>query len=61
MRLLRKVSSEHGTTILLVNHDTRMIGAVDRMGRLMGHRVMEEAEQLLAPEPDGTRSSCKGA
>lgn len=42
MRLLRKVSKEQGTAILVVTHDTRMISEVDRVIRLMDGRIVEE-------------------
>jgi putative ABC transport system ATP-binding protein len=40
MRLLRKVSSEQGTAILVVTHDERMIGEVDRVLQLVDGRVV---------------------
>lgn len=40
MRLLRKVSSEQGTAILVVTHDERMIGEVDRVIQLVDGRVV---------------------
>lgn len=42
MRLLRKLSSERGTAILVVTHDTRMIAEVDRVIRLVDGRVVDE-------------------
>jgi putative ABC transport system ATP-binding protein len=44
MRLLRRVSSEQGTAILVVTHDTRMIGEVDRVIHLMDGRMAEAEE-----------------
>ncbi|TAM83383.1 MAG: ABC transporter ATP-binding protein [Acidobacteria bacterium] len=41
MRLLRKVSNEQGTTILVVTHDQRMITEVDRVIHLMDGRIVE--------------------
>lgn len=41
MRLLRKVSNEQGTAILVVTHDTRMISEVDRVIHLMDGRMVE--------------------
>ena len=35
MRMLRKVSTDHGTAILVVTHDERMIGEVDRVLQLV--------------------------
>ena len=43
MRLLRKLSTEHGTAVLVVTHDTRMIGEVDRVIRLVDGQVADEA------------------
>lgn len=43
MRLLRKLTTERGTTILVVTHDTRMIGEVDGAIRLMDGRVVVPA------------------
>ncbi|CAN5537362.1 ABC transporter ATP-binding protein [soil metagenome] len=40
MRLLRKVSSEQGTAILVVTHDERMIGEVDRVLQLVDGRIV---------------------
>jgi putative ABC transport system ATP-binding protein len=42
MRLLRKVSTEQGTAVLVVTHDTRMISEVDRVIHLMDGRVVAE-------------------
>lgn len=44
MRLLRKLTTERGTTILVVTHDTRMITEMDQVIRLMDGRVMGAAE-----------------
>ena len=44
MRLLRKLTIERGTTILVVTHDTRMIDEVDGVIRLMDGRVVGAAE-----------------
>lgn len=46
MRLLRRISREQGTAVLVVTHDTRMIGEVDRIIRLMDGR-------MLPPSPGG--------
>ena len=54
MRLLRKLSNEHGTAVLVVTHDTRMIGEVDRVIRLMDGRVVDVAE-AVSPEMGGAR------
>lgn len=42
MRLLRKVSTEQGTAVLVVTHDTRMISEVDRVIHLMDGRLVGE-------------------
>jgi putative ABC transport system ATP-binding protein len=39
MRLLRKLSTEHGTAVLVVTHDTRMIGEVDHVIHLLDGAV----------------------
>lgn len=49
MRLLRKLSDEHGTAVLVVTHDTRMIGEVDLVVRLMDGQVVDGAE-TVSPE-----------
>ena len=41
MRLLRKVSNEQRTAILVVTHDTRMISEVDGVIRLMDGRMVK--------------------
>lgn len=48
MRLLRKVSKEQGTAILVVTHDTRMISEVDRVIRLMDGRIVQEDKSAAA-------------
>lgn len=49
MRLLRKVSKEHGTAILVVTHDTRIISEVDGVIRLMDGRIVTGGESQPAP------------
>lgn len=51
MRLLRKVSNEQRTAILVVTHDTRMISEVDGVIRLMDGRMVEagDSKQRLQP------------
>ncbi|HVB55979.1 MAG TPA: ABC transporter ATP-binding protein [Candidatus Acidoferrales bacterium] len=44
MRLLRKVSKEQGTAILVVTHDTRMISEVDGVIHLMDGRMVEDSD-----------------
>ncbi len=39
MHLMRKVSAEQGTAVLVVTHDTRMISEVDRVVHLVDGRV----------------------
>ncbi|MCL5044545.1 MAG: ATP-binding cassette domain-containing protein [Deltaproteobacteria bacterium] len=41
MRLLRRLSREHGTAILVVTHDTGMIGEVDRVIRMTDGWIVE--------------------
>jgi putative ABC transport system ATP-binding protein len=45
MRLLRKVSTEKGTAILVVTHDERMIGEVDRVLQLVDGAVVSDESQ----------------
>jgi putative ABC transport system ATP-binding protein len=45
MRMLRKVSSEQGTAILVVTHDERMIGEVDRVLQLVDGLVTSDESQ----------------
>ncbi|MBY0228350.1 MAG: ABC transporter ATP-binding protein [Gemmataceae bacterium] len=47
MRLLRKLADERGTAVVVVTHDTRMLGEVDRVIRLVDGRV--EADPPPAP------------
>lgn len=52
MRLLRKVSKEQGTAILVVTHDTRMISEVDGVIHLMDGRIVkEEGSAVEVPSP----------
>lgn len=46
MRLLRQITNEHGTATLVVTHDTRMIGEVNRVIRLLDGRVVEEDREV---------------
>jgi ABC-type lipoprotein export system ATPase subunit len=48
MRLLRRIADEHATAILVVTHDTRMIGAVDRVIHLRDGQVVQETEERAA-------------
>ena len=41
MRLLRQLASEHGTAILVVTHDTRMINEVDRVIHLLDGKIQD--------------------
>lgn len=50
MRLLRKVSKEQGTAILVVTHDTRMISEVDCVIRLMDGRMVETDGRKRQPQ-----------
>jgi putative ABC transport system ATP-binding protein len=42
MRLLRRVSRENGTSVLVVTHDHRLIGEVDRVIEMMDGRIVDE-------------------
>jgi putative ABC transport system ATP-binding protein len=48
MRLLRQITNEHGTATLVVTHDTRMIGEVDRVIQLQDGQVVDRREEALA-------------
>lgn len=48
MRLLRKVSNEQGTAILVVTHDTRMVTEVDQVIHLMDGRMVEAKDSKRA-------------
>ncbi|MFO0930253.1 MAG: ABC transporter ATP-binding protein [Gemmataceae bacterium] len=41
MRLLRRLANEQGTATLVVTHDTRMLGEVDRVIRLVDGRIAD--------------------
>jgi putative ABC transport system ATP-binding protein len=47
MRLLRQVSSENDTAVLVVTHDHRMIGEVDRVIQMMDGRIVEDGVTAL--------------
>ncbi len=48
MRLLRKLSTEQDTAILVVTHDERMIGGVDRVLQLVdGQGVSDERQSIV--------------
>jgi putative ABC transport system ATP-binding protein len=54
MRLLQKVARENGTAVLVVTHDHRLMGEVDRViemmdGRIVAERVPEVARTLEQP------------
>ena len=49
MRMLRKVSIDQGTAILVVTHDERMIGEVDRVLQLVDGRVTSDESQAKEP------------
>jgi len=51
MRLLRKVSSEQGTAILVVTHDERMIGEVDRVLQLVDGSIVSNEKHSKSAEP----------
>jgi putative ABC transport system ATP-binding protein len=52
MRLLRRLSREQGKAVLVVTHDTRMIGEVDRVVRMTDGRIVgspDTSERPAAP------------
>ena len=51
MRLLRKVSTDQGTAILVVTHDERMIGEVDRVLQLVDGRVVSDERKSKTQRP----------
>ena len=48
MRVLREIANEHGTTILVVTHDARMIGEVDRIIYIEDGRVIDRTTEASA-------------
>ena len=51
MRLLRRVSRESGTAVLVVTHDHRLIGEVDRVVEMMDGRIANaRARSARTPE-----------
>ena len=48
MRVLRKIADEHGTAILVVTHDTRMIGEMDRIIHIQDGKVVDRPVEALA-------------
>jgi putative ABC transport system ATP-binding protein len=52
MRLLHKVSRENGTAVLVVTHDHRLMGEVDRVIEMMDGRIVAErsSEAMRMPE-----------
>jgi putative ABC transport system ATP-binding protein len=55
MRLLRQITNEHGTATLVVTHDTRMIGEVDRVIRLQDGQVVDRPEEALVRQTHSAR------
>ncbi|MBX9584543.1 MAG: ABC transporter ATP-binding protein [Gemmataceae bacterium] len=53
MRLLRRLSAEHGTAVLMVTHDTRMIGEVDRVIHLLDGAVRDPGTTAGQSIPGG--------
>ena len=51
MRLLRKLSTEQGTAVLVVTHDERMIGEVDRVLQLVDGAVVSDERSSRAAPP----------
>ena len=52
MRLLRQVSDDHGTAVLVVTHDHRLIGEVDRVIEMMDGRIATARAGLPARTPE---------
>ena len=50
MRVLRKIADEHGTAILVVTHDTRMIGEMDRIIHLQDGKVVDRPAEAVTGE-----------
>ena len=48
MRVLRKIADEQGTAILVVTHDTRMIGEMDRIIHIQDGKVVDRPAEALA-------------
>ncbi len=48
MRVLRKIADEHGTAILVVTHDTRMIGEMDRIIHIQDGQVVDHPAKAVA-------------
>ena len=48
MRVLRKIANEQGTAILVVTHDTRMIGEMDRIIHIQDGKVVDQPVEALA-------------
>jgi putative ABC transport system ATP-binding protein len=48
MGVLRKISNEQGTAILVVTHDTRMIGEMDRIINLQDGKVVDAPAEASA-------------
>lgn len=48
MRVMRKIADEHGTAILVVTHDTRMISEMDRIINIQDGTVVNQPEEALA-------------
>ena len=50
MRALRKIADEHGTAILVVTHDTRMIGEMDGIIHLQDGKVVDRPAEAVTGE-----------
>lgn len=48
MGVLRKIADEQGTAILVVTHDTRMIGEMDRIINIQDGKVVDRPAEVLA-------------
>jgi len=61
MRLLRQLASEHGTAILVVTHDTRMINEVDRVIHMIDGRGWSTKPGPAPVVAGGPRGGHEGA
>jgi putative ABC transport system ATP-binding protein len=48
MRLMRKIANEQGTAILVVTHDTRMIGETDRIITIIDGKIVDQPAKAVA-------------
>jgi putative ABC transport system ATP-binding protein len=48
MRVLRKIADEHGTAILVITHDTRMIGKTDAIIQIQDGKIVDRPAERSA-------------